>query len=191
MNINYDGKEFLKRLREVSNGKTQEEIAEIIHIDKSTVSRWNNTQPKTENLIALANAFDCSIDYLLGFSEDDKKTTDNFSLFELIRHIIYYDLKDDKSHKISFDFSTLYHPEKDITTENVSISIIPNLIEKYGNRICDLFYEYNQMKPGFNYFTDLQIKDVIEGLLERYRHDLLDLADFKSDYSFCVGKTAN
>ncbi len=59
--------EILKELREKAN-LTQEELAESLHISRSTVCCYeqNTRCPPPEMLIKIANKFHVSADYLLG-----------------------------------------------------------------------------------------------------------------------------
>ncbi len=61
---------FGKTLRELRMefGVGQEELAKKIHVSKGIISLWENglREPVMSNLIALADFFDVSIDYLTG-----------------------------------------------------------------------------------------------------------------------------
>ncbi len=60
-------KEIIRNIRE-KNNLTQEQFAELIHVTRQAVSRWENgeTQPDTEQLKTLSKEFDVSINTLLG-----------------------------------------------------------------------------------------------------------------------------
>jgi transcriptional regulator with XRE-family HTH domain len=62
------------RLLELRNEKnlSQRDIAKILNISQGTYNNWENqrTQPSIEQLIALANYFGVSVDYLIGNSDD-------------------------------------------------------------------------------------------------------------------------
>lgn len=49
-----------------------EELSKLINIEQSTIYKWwtNNSIPNLDNLIKLANVFECSIDYLIGKSNE-------------------------------------------------------------------------------------------------------------------------
>ena len=67
-NINYmETKEIIRNIRE-KNNLTQEQFAELIHVTRQAVSRWENgeTQPDTEQLMTLSKEFGVSINTLLG-----------------------------------------------------------------------------------------------------------------------------
>jgi transcriptional regulator with XRE-family HTH domain len=62
------------RLFELRNEKSlsQRDMAKIMNIGQGTFNNWENgnTQPSIEQLIALANYFGVSVDYLIGNSDD-------------------------------------------------------------------------------------------------------------------------
>lgn len=65
--------EFHERLYEIRKnaGMTQSELAEKLDVSRQAISRWEmgTAKPEFENLIAISNIFDVSIDYLLKGSE--------------------------------------------------------------------------------------------------------------------------
>lgn len=66
---------FSQRLRELrkEHGLTQHQLAELAGICRSNVNTWETGRslPLPNGLISLANAFECSIDYLLGRELED------------------------------------------------------------------------------------------------------------------------
>ena len=62
----------IKALR-LSMGKTQDEIAKSAGFEQSLYAKWeaDKSLPGAENLVKLANVFNCSIDYLLGREQED------------------------------------------------------------------------------------------------------------------------
>ncbi|AEO93333.1 transcriptional regulator [Bacillus phage G] len=66
--------ERLKYLRK-ENLLTQKEIANLLNIQRVTYSHYETgrSQPSIDTLILLSNIFDCSIDYLVGISDNKKK----------------------------------------------------------------------------------------------------------------------
>lgn len=62
------------RLFELRSEKnlSQRELARIMNISQGTYNNWenSNTQPSIEQLIALANFFEVSVDYLIGRTDD-------------------------------------------------------------------------------------------------------------------------
>lgn len=53
-------------------GLDQKELASKIGASPSSIARWEQgkTEPPASFLIAMSNVFSCSIDYLLGISEE-------------------------------------------------------------------------------------------------------------------------
>ena len=62
-------KEFRKQ-----RGITQEELCNMLQVSQPTLSGWENEkhEPTISQLIALADLFDVSIDYLVGRSDERK-----------------------------------------------------------------------------------------------------------------------
>ena len=71
--------EFHERLYEIRKnaGMTQSELAEKLDVSRQAISRWEmgTAKPEFENLIAISNIFDVSIDYLLKGSETASTAT--------------------------------------------------------------------------------------------------------------------
>ena len=63
--------ERLKKLREEKNILSKD-LASIINVEPSTITNWEkgNRSPKEDMLIRIADYFDCSIDYLLGRTDN-------------------------------------------------------------------------------------------------------------------------
>lgn len=63
--------EILKNLR-TENGLTQEELSERLKIGQATIACYENgkREPHILNLVAYANFFECSLDYLAGRTDD-------------------------------------------------------------------------------------------------------------------------
>jgi len=63
--------EILKGLRKES-GLTQMQLAEKLHIGQATIACYENgnREPHLINLLAYADFFECSVDYLLGRTDD-------------------------------------------------------------------------------------------------------------------------
>ena len=53
-------------------GKSQRDMASVMSVSQGTYNNWENgrTQPSIEQLIALAEYFCVSVDYLIGRTED-------------------------------------------------------------------------------------------------------------------------
>lgn len=62
----------IKALRE-ARGISQEQLAQSLEIDRSTVAKWETSDicPRGERLVALADTLNCSIDALFGRSPPD------------------------------------------------------------------------------------------------------------------------
>jgi transcriptional regulator with XRE-family HTH domain len=67
--------ENLKKLRE-ETGLSQQEFGESIGVKKATYSNYETgkTQPGSDFWIAVAEKYDVSIDYLMGFTDDPKRS---------------------------------------------------------------------------------------------------------------------
>ncbi|MGB9661248.1 MAG: helix-turn-helix domain-containing protein [Moorellaceae bacterium] len=65
--------ERLRKLREQA-GLTQEELAKLLGVERSTISRYEsgNRDPSSEMLDRLAKFFNVSVDYLLGRTDDPR-----------------------------------------------------------------------------------------------------------------------
>ena len=67
--------EKLSKLRKANN-YTQEQLADILGVSRQAISKWESdiTFPETDKLIRMGKLFDCSLDYLLGDTEEiDRK----------------------------------------------------------------------------------------------------------------------
>lgn len=53
---------------------SQRSVAKIMNVSQGTYNNWenSNTQPSIEQLIALANFFGVSVDYLIGYSDSSE-----------------------------------------------------------------------------------------------------------------------
>lgn len=63
--------EMLKSLR-LESGLTQKQLAQRLGISQATITCYENglREPHIESLIAYADLFDCSVDYLVGRADD-------------------------------------------------------------------------------------------------------------------------
>jgi len=68
----------LKELRHINKGLTQSQLAQELHIGKSTISNYENgySTPDIETLMKIAIHFDVSTDYLLGRTNDVLKESE-------------------------------------------------------------------------------------------------------------------
>lgn len=64
----------IKFLRK-SNNLSQQELATIIGVSRSTIAMWETagSQPDNASLLKLADYFNVSVDYLLGREDEDTK----------------------------------------------------------------------------------------------------------------------
>ena len=69
--------ERLKMYR-TQKGLSQEKIAEMLDVSRQAVTKWEagQTTPSSDNLIALANLYDVSLDELIGKSENEIVSTE-------------------------------------------------------------------------------------------------------------------
>ena len=81
----------LKSLCKINNIKITP-LLEKLNISKSAIARWRNgVLPNGETLIKIANYFNCSIDYLVGrtdnpnFSEENKITEQEYKVLSAYR----------------------------------------------------------------------------------------------------------
>lgn len=78
--------ERIKQLRQ-EKGMTLEEVGNKVGVGKSTVKKWEDGQianMKRDKILKLANAFQCSPSYLMGY--EDNLTPNNS---ELLTNILY------------------------------------------------------------------------------------------------------
>lgn len=70
--------ERLKELRTRSN-LTQQQVADKLNITRTAIGKYEteSAYPDVEKLIALANIYNCSVDYLLGLSDNPRVLTRN------------------------------------------------------------------------------------------------------------------
>ena len=87
--------ERLKTIRK-NAGMTQVQVAQKCGISQSNINTWENGRslPLPDGLVALADCFGCSVDYLLGreneesiivVNEDKRYTADEKNLIDLYR----------------------------------------------------------------------------------------------------------
>lgn len=86
--MEFDNATFWKRLEEVSGGKSQVQIAKDCGIGLnsdgkgcSKISKWKSGDsiPDIRDLMAIAQTYHCSIDYLVGFSDNKAKGDKNIA----------------------------------------------------------------------------------------------------------------
>ena len=66
---------FISRFKELleSSGKMQKDISKELGISKQKLSNWKTgyTEPNLDDIIMLANYFGVSVDYLIGYENED------------------------------------------------------------------------------------------------------------------------
>lgn len=165
--MEYNGKLFMERLREVTENKTNQEISSIINVDPSTISRWKEKVPKTENLIQIANTFNCSIDYLLGINNTN--TTQKPDLLDVIRDLFIYDMQKNINNIIFEEENkqelNVNYPVGIIKINGFDLQTLHLSID-YG----DLFKKYSKIKEAFKLIDDNEIKiGMIDTLINQYK----------------------
>ncbi len=62
------------RSERVRLGMTARELADKVGVSESTITAWENEKrdPNLSYLVGLAKTFSCSVDYLLGLSDERK-----------------------------------------------------------------------------------------------------------------------
>ena len=83
----YNGDEFMKRLKEVTGGEKQKDTGKRIGIAQSAVSNFSKSIPSSDILTRLATTYGCSIDYLLGI--ENKDASDKLTTADVIRCFDY------------------------------------------------------------------------------------------------------
>jgi transcriptional regulator with XRE-family HTH domain len=117
--------ERLKQLR-LEKGLTQKEVADLVKVNRVTYTNWEkgNREPSFEKLFLLAESLGTNIDYLLGNSDNPKKSTTqdediNFSA-TYIKDFLY----------------VIYGSQK--TMEEFSVSSEEELLEKIKLKMKEL-----------------------------------------------------
>ena len=66
------------KMHRTQKGLSQEKIAEMLNVSRQAVTKWEagQTTPSSDNLIALANLYDVSLDELIGKSENEIVSTE-------------------------------------------------------------------------------------------------------------------
>lgn len=86
--MNLDNQNFIDRLKELmkENNLNLSSLSKKIPCSKSIISSWLNgkTLPRYSTLILLSDLFNCSVDFILGLSENDdfekSETPENFNV---------------------------------------------------------------------------------------------------------------
>ena len=70
--------EKIAKLRKTNN-LTQEQLAEILHVSRQSISKWESDLafPETDKLIYMGKLFHCSVDYLLNIDHEESASIPN------------------------------------------------------------------------------------------------------------------
>lgn len=62
----------IKYLRNINNDMTQKGLAELLNITQQAVGKWEKdlNEPDSKTLLKLSEIFNCSLDFLLGRTDD-------------------------------------------------------------------------------------------------------------------------
>ena len=77
--------------RRLASGKTLLEVSEHLGVKEATAQRYESGEIKNikhETIVSLAEFFNCSPAYLMGWDEESKKVTSDFSLSDIEKEII-------------------------------------------------------------------------------------------------------
>lgn len=161
----YDGNLFVERLKEIAKVKKQSELAKIIDIDETRISRWITAKnyPQVETLIDISQKLNCSIDSLIGSPDQDARK----DIFDVIKSFMILDMYG----KIPFEIN--YTSIKDGYNIKGQMEIIANDI--FNLWICSLLEEYQSFRKAFEHISDQKIKiDMINSLIEKYKNNKSD-----------------
>ncbi len=86
--------ERLKLLRN-KNSMTQQDLANLLNISPSAIGMYeqNRRDPDTDTIKFLADYFNCSVDYLLGRTDNPKDGSENLSDADLEEFIKNHNIK--------------------------------------------------------------------------------------------------
>lgn len=154
----------LKQLRESKN-LTQKNLAEILNLTQSTIAYYETGQklPTIDNLLAIANFFSVSTDYLLGINEYTDKYSSNVK-----PEVIEKD-SNNLNKLLNKDYSKLISYFERLDNENQEY-IIGKMIELYKEQINYKRYVMNGTKEVSQ---PVVLDDDISRELESYRKELL------------------
>ncbi len=97
-------------------GITQKQLADEIGVKNYTVGNWEQgrTEPNLEDLVAMANYFECSVDYLIGREDDFGNVVllSNLSADQIRLVGLYAQLPEQKQKLIMELLNDVYHANK-------------------------------------------------------------------------------
>lgn len=142
----------MNRLKELRKRKkmTQQELANIIGVTKLTILRWEkgNRQIKSDKAQQLAEYFNVSVGYLLGYEDN------NSFVSSVVNEVDLLD-PDDNTNNLNSDLKN-------------KINLVKNLIsEEQSDREED--YRKTIVKDSYNLLKGLDLDDVltVAGIIER------------------------
>lgn len=142
----------MNRLKELRKRKkmTQQELANIIGVTKLTILRWEkgDRQIKSDKAQQLAEYFNVSVGYLLGYEDN------NSSVSSVVNEVDLLD-SDDNTNNLNSDLKN-------------KINLVKNLIsEEQSDREED--YRKTIVKDSYNLLKGLDLDDVltVAGIIER------------------------
>lgn len=115
----------LKALR-INNKLTQKDVSEKLIVSRATIGKYETEQayPDFEKLVALANLYNCSTDYLLGISNNAKRFSEQER--ELVEKIINLSISEGLISDVANnrDFQKLY---EEIKTAYITIKLLKRI----------------------------------------------------------------
>ena len=160
--MKYDGDLFVDRLMKLATVKKQSDLAKIIGIDETKISKWRNAKryPQTETLIEISKSLNCSIDDIVGYSATINTQKD---IFDILKDFMILDMLG------TIPFEVNYTSIKDGYNIKGQIEIIANDI--FNSWIYSLLEEYQGFRKAFDHISDTKIKiDMINSLIEKHKN---------------------
>lgn len=162
----YDGNLFVERLKEIAKVKKQSELAKIINIDETRISRWITAKnyPQVETLIDISQKLNCSIDSLIGSPDQDTRK----DIFDVIKNFMILDMYGE----IPFDFNyeTIIQREKGEIIGHMDISQ-DDETDYWFLVLCE---EYMNIRKSFEFISNKKIKlSMINELINEYKNSFL------------------
>lgn len=145
--INYeaDGEQFVERLKEVSGCKNQDDLADIMGVTPAYISKLKNkgVLPSQQILIDFAIKYNCSIDYLLGLTNDNE----SLNLTEIFKELLLYCSLNNMRKNVAQDYIE-FHDKGD----NCSITV-----QKDYYDLSATIHAYNSSRKLFDKMDNDQI----------------------------------
>ena len=104
MKRDYDGIEFINKLEKIwqeqENKKPKEArrkfkariLADDLGVDETQISKWQRGKqyPKVETLMNICKALGITLDYLLGYSDNNDNDIDKLDLLDIVEDLFIY-----------------------------------------------------------------------------------------------------